>query len=120
MLIFINCAYVKWGTLVQDVFTYTKLLALFLIIVVGILKMSTGEMRRGGGLNAAEGDNSRGVRRFELFLLLTGESKSFESPFQGSSTDSGAIALALYSALFSYSGWDTLNFVTEEIQNPER
>lgn len=43
VLTFVNCWDVKWATAVQDVFTYAKLLALFVIIGTGIIQLGRGK-----------------------------------------------------------------------------
>lgn len=43
VLAFINCWDVKWATRVQDIFTYAKLLALFIIIFTGAYQLFTGK-----------------------------------------------------------------------------
>lgn len=88
LLTAINCYNVKWVTRVTDIFTGTKILALLVIVGAGV------------------------------YWLAKGNTQNFEEPFEGSKTSPGYIALAFYSGLFSYSGWNYLNFVTEELKDP--
>ena len=40
-----------------------------------------------------------------------------KDPLQETTTSPARIALSFYSGLFSYAGWNCLNFVTEEIKD---
>ena len=88
VLTVINCYNVKWVTRVTDIFTGTKVFALLVIVAVGI------------------------------WYLCGGNTENWAAPMKGSLTSPGFIALAFYNGLFSYSGWNYLNFVTEELKDP--
>ncbi|XP_072403841.1 Y+L amino acid transporter 2-like [Chiloscyllium punctatum] len=90
LLTFINCANVKWATKVQDVLVFTKLLGICIIIITGLVKLSQEEY------------------------------SNLDSAFQGSTLDTDKISLAIYFVLFAYSGWDSLNHITEEVLDCER
>nr|CAH0110567.1 unnamed protein product [Daphnia galeata] len=88
LLTFVNCWDVKWSTLVQDTFTYAKLVALFIIMGTGVYQLCTGHT--------------------EYFT------------FENTETDITKLSLAFYSGLFAYNGWNYLNFIIEELQDPVR
>jgi len=46
--------------------------------------------------------------------------KSFENIFEDTNTNIGKVSIAFYSGLFAYQGWNYLNFIIEELQNPKR
>ena len=42
---FINCASVKWATRIQDTFTFGKLIALAILIIIGLIELGSGEFK---------------------------------------------------------------------------
>ncbi|CAB3400501.1 unnamed protein product [Caenorhabditis bovis] len=93
LLTAINCISVKWSTKVQDFFFVAKVAALILIIGTGILHLLSGK-----------------PQYFD----------SFENIFENTANDFQTASLAFYSGLFAYQGWNYLNFIVEELENPKR
>jgi len=51
-------------------------------------------------------------------MVQLGNGKTEFFTFENSETDVTVIALSFYSGLFSYTGWNYLNFIIEEMKNP--
>ena len=46
LTMFINCGSVKWATRIQDTFTFGKLIALVILIVIGLIEVGSGEQKQ--------------------------------------------------------------------------
>uniref|UniRef100_A0A8V1A5S8 Solute carrier family 7 member 10 n=1 Tax=Gallus gallus TaxID=9031 RepID=A0A8V1A5S8_CHICK len=93
LLTWVNSSSVRWATRIQDIFTAGKLLALALIITVGFIQIFKGNYEE-----------------------LT-PSKAFNFWMTPSV---GHLALAFLQGSFAFSGWNFLNYVTEELVDPRR
>lgn len=93
----------------QIVATGAKILAMVLVICTGFYFL----IFKG---NYILKDDSEWLRN----LRFPGETQHFENMFENSTYAPGKLVSAMFAGLFSYDGWDILNYGTEEIENPRR
>ncbi|XP_049720231.1 asc-type amino acid transporter 1 isoform X2 [Elephas maximus indicus] len=93
LLTWVNSSSVRWATRIQDIFTGGKLLALSLIIGMGFVQIFQGHF-----------EELRPSNAFSFWMKPS----------------VGHLALAFLQGSFAFSGWNFLNYVTEELVDPRR
>lgn len=109
-LTYLNSCYMKITTKMQNIIMFTKIAALVLIIIIGLAYMFMGEWTH----------ICIPTCTFDLngFFCTLGHYDNFKDSFANTETDPGKLSVAFYSGIFSYAGWNYLNFMTEELRNP--
>ncbi|EGW07000.1 Cystine/glutamate transporter [Cricetulus griseus] len=86
----LNSMSVSWSARIQIFLTFCKLTAILIIIVPGVIQ------------------------------LIKGHTQHFEDAFSGRDANLMGLPLAFYYGMYAYAGWFYLNFITEEVENPEK
>ena len=86
----VNCYNVKSTTLVQDIFAAAKVFALIIIIITGFVWLGLGHV------------------------------ENLEDTMANTKYSFGHLSVSFYTGVFSYAGWNYLNFVTEELKEPNK
>ncbi|XP_008577039.1 PREDICTED: cystine/glutamate transporter, partial [Galeopterus variegatus] len=86
----LNSMSVSWSARIQIFLTFCKLTAILIIIVPGVMQ------------------------------LIKGQTQYFKDSFSGKDANIMGLPLAFYYGMYAYAGWFYLNFVTEEVENPEK
>ncbi|XP_029455668.1 cystine/glutamate transporter-like [Rhinatrema bivittatum] len=86
----LNCWSVSWSARLMNFLSFTKLTALALIIVPGMMVLSKGQF------------------------------ENFQDAFDSSSLTFDRLPLAFFAGMFAYSGWGQAVYFREELVNPRR
>lgn len=89
VLAIVNCMNIRFSMSVQVIFMVAKVVILGVTIIGG------------------------------LVILIRGNNESFQDSFEGTNVGFSPIGIAFYQGLWSYDGWNNLNYVTEELKSPE-
>ncbi|MCB9252383.1 MAG: amino acid permease [Flavobacteriales bacterium] len=103
-----NILGLKSGKIVQDVFTITKILALFLLIVLGFYFGMNSEVFQ---LNLSSFWETTSVQITEKGILKETLSGSALIP---------AIGITMVGALFSYDAWNTITYTAGEVKDAQK
>ncbi|KAK1333260.1 hypothetical protein QTO34_006801 [Cnephaeus nilssonii] len=91
-LLLVNCWSSKLATQLNDVCTVAKVFSLLVIVVGGVVVLGQGR----------------------------GRTEALLSAFHNTTQQTGRISMAFYQGLWCFDGWNTLNYVLEELKNPQQ
>lgn len=113
LLTYINSRGVKEGKTIQLVFTFSKMLALFGLVVFGFILVDQSFFAE-NWTNAFSAAQDLGTKNESGQLIPSGWKAI------GGTALMGAIAAAMVGSVFSADAWNNVTFVAGEVKNPQR
>jgi APA family basic amino acid/polyamine antiporter len=113
LLTYINTKGVNGGKIIQTIFTVTKLLSLFGLIVFGFLLAAKSEIWNANWTDAWS------MKHLSKENPADGLSMTVIAPIIGSGA-LGAIAASMVGSIFSSDAWNNVTFIAGEIKSPQK
>lgn len=111
LLTYINTKGVQGGKMIQTVFTVTKLLSLFGLIVFGFILGANAEVWNTNWTDAwTMKSMTKGTGELSAAIIM---------PVLGAGA-LGAIAASMVGSIFSSDAWNNVTFIAGEIKNPQK
>lgn len=111
LLTYINTKGVQGGKMIQTVFTVTKLLSLFGLIVFGFILGANTEVWNANWTDAwTMKSMTKGTGELSAAIIM---------PVLGAGA-LGAIAASMVGSIFSSDAWNNVTFIAGEIKNPQK